>query len=1005
MTEETLFDIADNPVVVEVEERSAAMIRDSRPGTTGLAKQKNRSKSINEKGSRAPTPLGEPLRAPPQLKDAKWAVQHSYAMDLSPLLISCEPVVWAMDRRPNSCNAIPCPGVTHLAVNIECTKEGGLMDAEMQSTMLPVEITVLGGNNLPAVPGPYAEMDTYYQPVHASYKFFGYPNTITTHGCRHGEKVSWNHRKVFLIGRMNVREFSACVQTQSMELILRDRDYIKTKKVLVDTSKKGSKPGTAASKKKPADESAGKQASMTGDETGDESSSRATTRAATALSPPAFDLEDTDNLYGVCRFHLGDLFLGAADVDIDSSVLPVFPAPSRDPKGHETRINPYGISPSRPEAAQVALRLRVLFPLVDYEDEETHTRLGLPHQVRHPYRRAVYIFNNSDSARLRALLHFIADANAKALGMENEPRVALAGVQLTDEQLSLDLLTGFHVTDAKRRIVGVEGVSNAWAFKELIRAVPRAKSNDSRLLCNDEITFPARIYGSFNVEPRTIKLRRPLDALVSDSNLFLLGRLPPVCGTGLNKLSGLADCSRLRDAQMYELFPSALELLAVEKKFGGFVSDADLARRDDDDMPMHDQTSDLAPAPLQAYTHDPMGKNKVGIACKDVTILDYTDARDEDEVTEPEDDDDEESKEEEVTNVQRRRQSMLRGYGRRLDSLNTDYTMRRSSTPIDHVQAHIEKYKGITPAPRRRGYQEGEQEIFMYSGQRLRFSEVEKEKLRRRLAKNPHMFYAYSEEFISLAFNPYDEAEIQKQTEALHRSMFITKEGIRMGHLPHFDRLGEARRQELETEWVENALRQVHLTHTKALGEKDFMIPAIPDTARVGFGIEGNPDFFKSVMSGNEQEQALIELQRKEKEEWLKKVVVDNINFRVYLGQQATAGAFGEGMLKDPPHKLALKYIRSKSAKHIVPTTSSTDQQAHGKQISRRKLKKNDILGPAEYPPATIFTGVYQPLIRAIGRDYDPAESAKMHPQPFKVTRIKSSKTSKLKLPPVNGNF
>ena len=94
---------------------------------------------------------------------------------------------------------------------------------------------------------------------------------------------------------------------------------------------------------------------------------------------------------------------------------------------------------------------------------------------------------------------------------------ALNSVELTPEQAadpSFDTISGVEVIDQHFRTFILEGPA-AGAIRRLLEEIPRAQRNSKelKLLFNEEISFPARLYGAYHAAIKRIKLREPLRAV------------------------------------------------------------------------------------------------------------------------------------------------------------------------------------------------------------------------------------------------------------------------------------------------------------------------------------------------------------------------------------------------------------------------------------------------------------------------------------------------------------
>eukprot|EP00516_Mucochytrium_quahogii_P000788 CAMPEP_0203761454 /NCGR_PEP_ID=MMETSP0098-20131031/14544_1 /ASSEMBLY_ACC=CAM_ASM_000208 /TAXON_ID=96639 /ORGANISM=" , Strain NY0313808BC1" /LENGTH=199 /DNA_ID=CAMNT_0050655459 /DNA_START=110 /DNA_END=705 /DNA_ORIENTATION=+ len=176
---------------------------------------------------------------------------------------------------------------------------------------------------------------------------------------------------------------------------------------------------------------------------------------------------------------------------------------------------------------------------------------------------------------------------------------------------------------------------------------------------------------------------------------------------------------------------------------------------------------------------------------------------------------------------------------------------------------------------------EGKQ-VFTYSGQKLNFTEWQYDQWRKRLANHSNVTYTYSKQFQSLSFPLVKEEQIIKDQEEEARQRFITKRGFvypasrtsaecRQGRRS----VSEARAEDLKQPWAEPKPAR---DHREAGCGPDFdCIPTNEYDLFGGYHKDGtkNPAFFTSVhlvQAGIEVEQE--EKARKEKQQWLDKVVV-----------------------------------------------------------------------------------------------------------------------------------
>lgn len=277
------------------------------------------------------------------------------------------------------------------------------------------------------------------------------------------------------------------------------------------------------------------------------------------------------NLFGVCFFPLGDIFRGALSITLTSPVLPLFPRRSAQLRHFQLRRNPYS------QGTHMVLKLRLNRCLNG----------PLPTAIKFRFTRIFYSIPYDDADTYKAILASVHTANASVLGISGEHvRSTLATTRLTPEQRMLmaekDVLTGWHVCDSQYRMILVEGLAphneNACAIRNLMEAVPLRETNrpEFMIIQNEEITFQERLYMAFDLDLKNIKLMTNFSKVAETNDIYFNKNISPSCYDAFLKISQLLLCGRLKTAKMLKTFPVYAELLALEKRFGGFVSDEDM---------------------------------------------------------------------------------------------------------------------------------------------------------------------------------------------------------------------------------------------------------------------------------------------------------------------------------------------------------------------------------------------------------------------------------------------
>lgn len=199
------------------------------------------------------------------------------------------------------------------------------------------------------------------------------------------------------------------------------------------------------------------------------------------------------------------------------------------------------------------------------------------------YQRVVFKFRYDNFELLRRLQNRVMINNGKVLGFptDNPSMLAktLATVQLTDAQAkdaSLDLITGFELIDPGFRLMILEGLA-VGAIKSLIADNPRQAVNnaDLTILYHPDVTFADRLYTAFNAVVFKVKLSDSLKNIIYSPDIYLLPKFAS-CAAAIMRVAEVSRAKRMIRLRDLKLFPSALQVLKLDKKFGSVLNNRDI---------------------------------------------------------------------------------------------------------------------------------------------------------------------------------------------------------------------------------------------------------------------------------------------------------------------------------------------------------------------------------------------------------------------------------------------
>jgi len=495
-----------------------------------------------------------------------------------------------------------------------------------------------------------------------------------------------------------------------------------------------------------------------------------------------------------------------------------------------------------------------------------------------PFNRAVFIFKKDDDEILKTLVNHVFESNMRAMNLEGPMKQCFA-IQLDDEQkasLTLDFLTGFHVLDSKWRIFVVEGISNGDSMKELYEKIPKIFTKDRRFLLNASVTFKNRQYVEFDLTPKTITLTHDLVA-ISKSKETYLSFEPMLHEAVMDLLFTRERAPELRKAK----FPTTRGLNLIEDKFGGFVSESDLGFEEREIVSSRAHTTLVE----RICSSEVMQMTKKGTKTSDA--------------------DDLRKAFEELTK-------------------KDELTEEASAPPRDLVREHIERYTTTAEeleARKQRTRIEPVGDVYIYGSQRLNFKEKNKRAQIEREKKSGKI-KCFSNDFqCSELVENFSESTAKYNEREASRKKFTNPNGFSLHTLSHS--LPENQELYLQDDFIHpknsNAtLREFpFIDHTYKKSERGEVFTWNPNPKpNQAFGFPGNEDWGKPLFKGDDGETQSAAAKRKQREAFVKKMVVDTLQCVAHLAADARKQPHlldtTKGMRVDSPATTNLKISTKK---------------------------------------------------------------------------------------------
>lgn len=769
-------------------------------------------------------------------------------------------------------------------LKLKITANNAMLSEFLRKKLNPLQIFILAAKDVPFKTEPK------YLPIYTICKFVD-GQTFRTVDYPQTDFCKWMHKHVFLVGQKDPVMFAEQLASRTLNLELHDCD----EEVKDDTTPKFSY-GLAKfhlkdllnphcfNMKLRSDVFPVKRAVLNNEDnlnlnTTAKKEERAIEKSSPYLINGTFYVISVDLAYNIGEF---------------------------DEKEELAKLKPKEEEPAQPEASKIpepeVKKDQLQPPKVEDEPEDPESEVeDIVDENAAIYERAVYIMPYENSTELLTKVYnSIETINLQGLNLENSKQ--LNTKEFSEEERAnrkLDFLGGFELMDAEFRMIIIEGLGGkGHSMNKFYKMNQREQPNQRRLklLYNPEIKFKNRLYWDFNASVKRIKLRDTLTLIMSSPNVFLRSKVPEEIYDTLQKLAEMRKFDRIKYLKDYDLFPTCDRLLSLERKYGDSLSHKDLyGIPQKSKRKKKQETNGMESTLMLTQQQEETMKQTQSKSTKKVQIKD-----DETEAT---------------------------GHygGPQLKHSRTMRKTQKNDLGYTPGQSHTSRRERIEVP-------EGV-EVYMYSGQKLNYYELEKEKIRQKVAEDKAHFYTYSPEHLSLAFPIVNENEIIQKEKELNMSKWRTKEGFHnVTKKPKEEYTLHPKKPPQDV--LDDLQEPYHLQKTR----KDEALKALQREERVDpnkseFNLNIKPvytfsekEYFNTVfLGGDDVIKEMEEAKKAEYDQWKSKLVVDNPHFKVNTRPVRKMQQMDKrrGVLEDPPKKLGIRghsnRLKAMAAKNIVP--------------------------------------------------------------------------------------
>lgn len=192
--------------------------------------------------------------------------------------------------------------------------------------------------------------------------------------------------------------------------------------------------------------------------------------------------------------------------------------------------------------------------------------------------RFIYISTYNDSNLMSILKQLFEEINQNAFNLVSPKEVYTRNLSdIEKDSNEIDYISGFQLIDKNLRITILEGVTGQ-GMKKVKEYLPRTQLNseDLKIFCDSNILFDNRIYSKFGLSLKYIKLQRNLSYILQNYDIYEKAHRCREIYDTFQIFGSILKAETLREITLAGLFPTADNLLLLERKYADLLTEQDM---------------------------------------------------------------------------------------------------------------------------------------------------------------------------------------------------------------------------------------------------------------------------------------------------------------------------------------------------------------------------------------------------------------------------------------------